>query len=378
MNRNSPAADLAWLQALREPAIALNWTLDHWEHVIRLSRRLRLLGRLAESVLGAGLQAQLPEQVQRHLRAEQRMSRHMTTAQTWVIDRVGSRLTGCPGARVLLKGSAYLGQDLPIARGRLPSDVDILVPQEHLAQVQAQLAAAGWSETELDAHDQRYYREWSHEVPPMRHQAHLLELDLHHNILPPVAATTVDAKALLSRLQPSRYPGWQVLHPEDQVLHSAAHLFHDSEVRGRLRDLVDMDGLVRHFGVDPAFWSGLPARARELGLSEPLALACHFLVRWLGTPIPVSALREVEAAGPQGLTRWWLRGLFATLLAPTDPDRLPPARQDLAAQLLLLRYHLWRMPLRLLLPHLWYKWRVTRRAAAEDAALAAKARLDQG
>ncbi len=373
MSRPAPRPDLAWLQALSEPALTSSWTLPQWELVIRQSRRLRLLGRLAESVLGAGLAPALPEPVQRHLLAEQRMSRHMTRAQSWVVDRVGSRLAADPAPKVLLKGSAYLGQDLPIARGRLPSDVDILVPQAHLARVQAALAAAGWSETELDAHDQRYYREWSHEVPPMRHQAHLLELDLHHNILPPVSATTVSADALLARLQPSRFPGWQVLHPQDQFLHSACHLFHDSEVRGRLRDLVDMDGLARHFGADPAFWATLPARARELGLLESLALACHFLVGWLGTPVPAVPLREIEAAGPQGLRRWWLQRLFGQLLAPTPPDALPPRSQDLAAQLLLLRYHLWRMPLRLLLPHLWHKWRAGRQAAAEDAAAAAKA-----
>ena len=366
-------ADLDWLPALREPALTTPWPLQRWETVIRLARRLRLLGRLADSVLAADHAQYLPEVVLRHLQAEQRMSRHMTRAQAWVIERVASRLAGGPGPLVLLKGSAYLGQDLPIAQGRLPSDVDILVPQAQLAQVQAALAAAGWSETEMDAHDQRYYREWSHEVPPMRHQAHLLELDLHHNILPPVSATTVSADALLARLEPSRFPGWQVLHPQDQFLHSASHLFHDSEVRGRLRDLVDMDGLSRHFGADPAFWSGLPARARELGLSESLALACHFLVNWLQTPIPGSALNDIRAAGPQGFKRWWLQSLFTTLLAPTHPDELPPARQEWAAQALLLRYHLWRMPLRILLPHLWHKWRVTRRAAAEDAAQAAKA-----
>jgi hypothetical protein len=85
------------------------------------------------------------------------------------------------------------------------------------------------------------------------------------------------------------------------------------------------------------------------------------------------SLREIEAAGPQGLRRWWLQRLFAQLLAPTHPDALPPRSQDAAAQLLLLRYHLWRMPLRLLLPHLWHKWRAGRRAAAGDAAVAAQA-----
>ena len=119
MTPRAGRADLVWLQALSEPALTSSWTMAQWETVIRLSRRLRLLGRLAESVLGAGLGTALPEPVLRHLLAEQRMSRHMTRAQTWVVERVASRLAGSPGPLVLLKGSAYLGQDLPIARGRL-------------------------------------------------------------------------------------------------------------------------------------------------------------------------------------------------------------------------------------------------------------------
>jgi hypothetical protein len=120
-------------------------------------------------------------------------------------------------------------------------------------------------DAELDAHDQRYYREWSHEVPPMQHPVHAVELDLHHNILPPVARTTVDADRLLQRLRPSRWAPWSVFDPADQMLHSAAHLFLDAEPRDRVRDLVDLDGLGRHFGqhdgrVDDAFWSG-PGRS---------------------------------------------------------------------------------------------------------------------
>lgn len=370
-------ASLAWLQALRGPQQVQAWSLAQWQQVLRQARHLRLLARLAEAVQAAGLEGGLPEPVRAHLKSERQLSRWMTQSLVWTLDRVAAQLAQVSGPRVLLKGAAYLGQDLAIARGRLPSDVDILVPLADLAAVQSQLVAAGWSETEMDAHDQRYYREWSHEVPPMRHQAHPLELDLHHNILPPIAATTVDAQALLARLQPSRFPGWQVLHPQDQFLHSAAHLFHDSEARGRLRDLVDMDGLARHFGSDPAYWAGLPSRAQELGLAESFALAVHFLVQWLDTPIPAATQAEAAAYGPKGLKRWWLLRIFSSLLMPTDPDRLPPRSQDWAAQALLLRYHLWRMPLRILLPHLWHKWRAGRRAAAEDAALAAKNRRDQ-
>ena len=371
MNR-AVAPDLAWLDALREPQLALAWDLAEWQRVLRLSRRLRLLGRLAEALVGADLLPRLPPQATLHLQSELQFSRWRTQALAWALERIAQAMAGQPYPLVLLKGAAYIGQELSIAQGRLPSDVDILVPRECIADAQARLVAAGWAEAELDAHDRQYYHEWSHEVPPMRHPLHALELDLHHNILPPVAHTRVDASLLLARLQPSKWRQWQVLHPHDQVLHSATHLFHDSETRDRLRDLVDLDGLMRHFGPLPGFWGALPARARELGLSEPLALACHFVSQWLHTPIPADIQRQIEADGPSALRRAWLHPLLATLLTPTEPERQPPWQQGAAAQILLVRYHYRRMPLRLLIPHLWHKLRAPPRVSIEDAAAADK------
>ena len=348
---------LRWLRALREPALTLHWTLANWERVIRLARRLRLLARLAASIEAAGLFERVPLPARQHLLAEMRLSQWRVGGMVWMLDRIGATLGAQGYPLVLLKGAAYIGQDLMIAQGRLPSDVDILVPKAQLAQAQAGLEAVGWTEIELDAHDSRYYREWSHEVPPMHHPAHRVELDLHHDILPPVARTHVDVDLLLARLQPSRWPAWQVLHPVDQVLHSAAHLFQDSEARDRVRDLVDLDGLLRHFGQAPGFWDELPQRALQLGLAEPLALACHFCVRWLGTPVPAACLARIDAAGPGRLRRAWLLPVLSAILTPAAPDRAAPWQQDLAAGVFLARYHRNRMPLRLLLPHLWHKLR---------------------
>ena len=353
MTRERPPR-LAWLQALREPGLALDWPLPEWERVVRLARRLRLLARLADSLDAAGLLEAVPSPPRRHLIAEQRLSRWRTAAMAWTIERVGDALGDAPYPRVLLKGAAYLGQALPIAAGRLPSDLDILVPRGDLPEAQARLARAGWTEMALDAHDRRYYYEWSHEVPPMAHPLLGVELDLHHNILPPVAKTHVDADALLVRLQPSKWAAWQVLDPLDQVLHSAAHLFLDAEPRDRIRDLVDLDGLFRHFGARPGFWVDLPSRALALGLAEPLALACRFTQRWLGTPLPADALAAIARLAPE---RAWLPPLFDRVLMPDEPDDLPSLAREFAAAVLLARYHRQRMPLRLLLPHLWHKLR---------------------
>lgn len=363
-----PPPRLAWLQALQRPERVLAWSLSEWERVVRLARRLRLLARLAQGIAQAGLMDRIPPQASRHLHSELRLSAWRMGAMVWALERVAAMLGDAPYPRVLLKGAAYVGQELPIAAGRLPSDLDILVPRRHIADAQARLALAGWQTVELDDHDRRYYHEWSHEVPPMRHAQFGMELDLHHNILPPVARTHVDADLLLAQLQPSKWPSWQVLDPADQVLHSAVHLFHDSELRDRLRDLVDLDGLFRHFGAAPGFMTRLQARAQCLGLEGPLALACHFCVNWLGTPIDAHARQAIQASGPGRLRRAWLLPLLGAVLMPTEPDDRPSLWQGAAATVLLVRHHRQRMPLRLLLPHLWHKLRVGKVAAETKAA----------
>jgi hypothetical protein len=356
---------LGWLGALREPAQVLRWPLADWQTIIRLARRLRLLGRLAESVAAAGLLDAVPAPARRHLVAEIRQSRFRLRTLRWTMERAGLAFDGAGYPCVLLKGAAYVAQGLPIAAGRLPSDLDILVPRDALEDAQQRLQVHGWNEAELDAHDQQYYREWSHELPPLRHPQIGMELDLHHGILPPVARTTVDSAALLARLQPSGLPGWRVLAPVDQVLHSAAHLFLDSELRDRVRDLVDLDGMLRGFSQRQVFWDDLLARADELGLVEPLWLALHFCTRWLDTPVPADALQWLRMRGPGTAARALLLPLLDAVLTPANPDAVDTRRRDRAATLLLARHHLHRMPLRLLLPHLWHKAR-TRRHGQDD------------
>lgn len=347
-----------WLQVLRQPEISTGWTLAEWQVAVRQCRRLRLLARVAESITGAGLLDRVPESVARLLRSEQLISSYRQRLVAWAATCIARTLVDLKAPLVLLKGSAYQAQRLPISAGRLPSDLDILVPRSALSQALQALKLAGWEEPELDDHDRRYYHEWSHEVPPMRHGSHPIELDLHHNILPPLGPVTIDMRALLADCRPSEWPGWSVLSPCDQVLHSAAHLFFDSEPRERVRDLVDLDGLIRHHVVDEEdFWIHLELRAEQLGLVEPLLLCCHFCSSWLETPIPTSIQARLQAVGT---SHRLLRLLFSALLAPADLDRPRPMAQGVAATLVLWLYHVRRMPLRILLPHIWHKFRTDR------------------
>jgi hypothetical protein len=353
---------------MREPDRALAWRSDDWELVVRVGRRLRLLARLAESLDAAGLLERVPPAPLRHLLAERQVSRYRTAAMRWALERIRAATGTPPYPRVLLKGAAYLAQGLPIASGRLPSDIDILVPRAQLSEVQRALSADGWSEVPLDEHDRRYYIEWSHELPPLRHPVHPIELDVHHDILPPMARTHVDIGRMLRTVRASPWDGWQVLQPTDQVLHSAANLFLDSQAHDRLRDLIDLDGLLRHFGRVPSFHAALLARAVELGLAEPLALGLRLCGESLGTPMPEAERAALRAHEPTAPRRWWLLPALRTLLAPSDPDRPMPWQQHVSATLLLARYHVARMPMRALLPHLAHKLRRRPKSVASNDA----------
>jgi hypothetical protein len=244
---------------------------------------------------------------------------------------------------------------LPPAPGRLFSDLDILVPKQRLDDVEAALMLAGWAGTMPDEYDQRYYRDWMHELPPMQHMRRQSMLDVHHAILPETAAVRPDPDKLraAARAIPGA-PGVHVLAPADMVLHSAVHLFSDGEFKHGLRDLFDLHRLLLHFGALPGFWSGLPARAHELELSRPLFYALRYAVQLLGTPVPSATMAAAEPGRPNRVLLALMDRMFARALLPLHAscsDRFSGA----AFGLLYIRGNWLRMPPLLLTRHLFHK-----------------------
>ena len=194
--------------------------------------------------------------------------------------------------------------------------------------------------TAVDAYDQRYYREWSHELPPMRIPGHALEVDLHHTIAPVTSRTRAKDELLFAGLRPLEGSRFLLLDPADQIIHAAIHLFQDSELNGGLRDLVDIDGLLaRHMQV-PEHWSRLCDRAREHGATRVLWYALHYCERWLGTPVPRSSLGDA----PPALARRTLDWVFVRSGLPRINDRPAGLALRLARQCGQIRYHWLRMP----------------------------------
>jgi len=337
---------------LRHPEGLTALGLAEWDLLVRQARRADLLPRLCVLLAEQDRLDAVPERPRRHLLSARIVADKHAQQVRWEISRIRRALapTGLP--LLLLKGAAYLAAGLPAARGRLFTDIDLLVPKDGLPVVERMLLLHGWVTTHLDAYDQRYYRQWMHELPPLRHLHRHSVLDVHHTILPETARLHPDPAKLRAAARPvPGMDGVQVLAPIDMVLHSATHLFHDGELNHGLRDLVDLDDLLRHFGVDDRFWRHLVRRAEELELRRPLYYALRYTHRILGTPVPEDVMAAAEAGGPPPLADAAMDALLRRALAPEHPtcaDRLT----GVARWLLYVRSHYLRMPVRLLVPHL--------------------------
>jgi hypothetical protein len=252
---------------------------------------------------------------------------------------------------ILLKGAAYVAAELPVARGRMFSDIDILVPKHALGPVESALMLAGFSTTHLDPYDQRYYRKWRHELPPMQHVKRLTILDVHHTILAEISGVHVDVEALVRNARPlAAFPAFSVLAPVDMVLHSATHLFRNEDLTHGYRDLVDIDSLLRHFA-GKAFWSELPARAGMLELGRSLYYALRWTTRLFATPVPAYVLDTVGAFAPPPPTRSMMDVILGNALRPQIAD----AATRWARRAMYVRGHWLKMPLPLLAWHLMVK-----------------------
>ena len=346
------------LPVIRAPKSVLALDLRGWDQLIREARVSNLSARIAEDVISLDSAESLPAEVRPHLLGARRVAQRQQVATLAEIERVRAALADGGIRLVLLKGAAYLAARLPVSRGRVFGDIDLLVPRAQLVEAESMLLQHGWISTHHDEYDQRYYREWMHELPPLHHVVRESTLDLHHNILPSTARHPPDPALLLADAVETPLPGVFVLAPPDMVLHSACHLFHEGELDNGLRDLIDLDGLLRHFGSDPAFWDRLRARAQALHLEQPLRYALRMCELLLTTPFPASMLAG-QHAWPADLRERLLERLYLRGLRPNHRlagDRWTP----LARWLLYVRGHWLRMPPHLLTAHLvrkaWRRW----------------------
>ncbi len=233
-----------------------------------------------------------------------------------------------------------------------------------LPDVERALLAAGWEWVKEDSYDDQYYRRWMHELPPLIHRERDRMIDVHHAILPLTARPKPDMEAMIEARVPLA-DGLFVLSPPDMIVHAAAHLFADGDLAGGLRNLWDIDRLLREFYErDPDFWPSLHDRAARHGLLPAVAraarLARHFYgtpINWCQAPISKPLLSKASPDGKIGVGHritaadaFYRRRLLAR-------DGWGRATRPLTRLAFYVRSHLLRMPPLMLARHLWVKAR---------------------
>jgi len=356
-----------FIEVMQAPSRLLELNPADLDDVLRYARRASLLGSLVARVSES---LEVPENLRDRFEGAQIYAAEHARRLHWELDQLAPVVTQLDCPVVVLKGGAYLAMDLLSSRGRLVSDLDLLVAEGDLHSVEQAMLDNGYRTQKQDDYDQHYYRDWMHELPPMAHVARGTTVDLHHNIAPPVSRLKIDASLLLERAVPlvDGLP-YMRLSDEDMVLHLCVHMFHDGELDNSLRELFDLDAMLRRFAQDEGFWLRLVQRAQQLALVRPLYFALHFSQKILHTPVAKEVNRFLEIAAPIQPWRWLIERVMQLTLLPAGGER-PTVGRTLALQVMFLRAHWLRMPTGMLIKHLWTQlWRRGGLKTAEQAAL---------
>jgi len=296
------------------------------------AQQSHILGQVA-AVVEAPPGSKLDE-ILENARLRSSYDRRMLTFET---NRIKRALMGTAIQPILLKGSAYVAEHLLAGVGRRVSDIDILVPEDQLAETEKMLRQAGWhsEESTSGAYDQQYYRRWMHELPPLRHVTRRTLIDVHHRLLPRTSRIRPDHLKMMAGARQIVGSDLMAFSPTDRFIHSAIHIFGDGAFETPARSFIELYYLF--MDLSDAEQGGLIARARDVGTLKPVAEALWMLGEYF----------DVDADG--AAAPWALK--VCVRVVTTGQGAL----LYLANAALYVRSHYMRMPLPLLVGHLWKK-----------------------
>ncbi|MDC8830353.1 nucleotidyltransferase domain-containing protein [Alteromonas gilva] len=250
---------------------------------------------------------------------------------------------------VMLKGAAYVAADTPNSEGRLMSDIDICVRHSELPDTERALLNTGWQIKELDDYDEKFYRQWCHEIPPYKHPFDGVSLDVHHTLFPPVANKSIDTAALYKSARPgvygAKYPGVEWL-----VFHSTIHLIANEDAENGLRDLTDIYELLTYYEhtID---YQRLSELFYQSGFVMEFALIRQLLLEYFAYQVPSGKITDKCTE-----SLWFNLRLWAVrwAICPAS-EYIAGSQRPVPRMLNYLVGYASKMPILLLIRHLGYK-----------------------
>ncbi|MBL4632095.1 MAG: nucleotidyltransferase family protein [Paraglaciecola sp.] len=334
-------------QALTDPVSTLVLTAKQWQQLVLILRHQQLLACYSLAFKHAGIFDKIPAQTQRHFLNADVLAENHKRQVLFEASELQRELADKQQYLIFLKGAGYTLSGAPVGNARIYNDIDILADKASIDGIEKRLCLTGWLSEELTEHDEKYYRKWAHEIPPLRHGKRGTIVDVHHNIVPIISGRHLDAAKFASNSVTTE-KGMQILSFSAMTLHSLIHLFFNEEVKKGYRDIIDIHTLMTTNN-NKAFWLDLIALAKETDFTLELFLACRYTQKILQTEIPDFVQDEISQFCPWNIA--FLDFMYIKALKPNHPI-CSPRFFAIAEFMILVRGHFQKMPLHILTYHL--------------------------
>jgi hypothetical protein len=333
--------------------VPVELTPKNWENIIRVSRSASVLSRIAANY-ASKFKVPLPEFVIEQFEAINRHAELFRQQVFFEARELNQQINKCTSQpAIFLKGAAYVLSQNVAGDGRIFSDIDILVKKDDLPDIEKRLQAFAWFPNVMEDYDEKYYREWAHEIPPLIRAGRGTVADIHHNLIPLISGKAPDISLFLDQLR-QLDSGYYVLSDHAMTLHSIIHLFYQEEFIHGFRDLSDLHLLFSKNNNSSNFYSDLLTLAQKTSFCRELFYACRYLKSTFNTDIDegfVAKLSVYTPAKPKLVVMDWL---FLRVLFPRH-SLVNREFTSAAHQMAFIRGHWLKMPFYILCLHTFNK-----------------------
>jgi len=323
--------------------------LKQWENIIHVLREVNLLAACYFRLEKEDKLTLLPSFALKHMKSAAVYSSRQSEQVLFECKLLQKILDAENISSVFLKGASYTLRKSKNSAGRVYSDIDLLVAKNEISKAEQTLAKHAWCTKKVSEYDNKYYREWSHEIPPMFNIHRGTVLDLHHNILLPISGREVNVELLTENCQ-SIDGGYTVLGYAATILHSIVHLIINEDVSNGYRDVLDITTLIKE-NDSPEFWQEITLLASKLGFNNELYLALSLSKKYANLTIPNDVWLTFSVQQNNSKLNFLLNYVYYFALQPHSPA-VQTLKHKIAINIVYLLGHLQKMPLKILIPHL--------------------------
>lgn len=336
---------------LHNVSICCKFNQNEWETVIRVLRHDGLLARTSFQLEKQDLLDGLPPYAKKHLKNAAKLADNQHSSILFECEQIRKSTNQYATRFYLLKGAAYVFCRNNTSLGRTFGDIDLLVDKNQIKGIESTLLLHGWLHDDIDDYDIAYYRNWAHEIAPIKHASRGSVIDLHHNLIPPVSGRAPKIEFFTENA--IECDGFFVLRPAAMTLHSIVHLFFNEEFPHGLRDLNDIHLLITQYNSEN-FWQDLYDLATTCGFTLELYLACRYSRRFFQTTIPTELIAKLEEKHGNRLSIMIWDFMFTRTLDTKHPLYGNWTR-SLAVFMAFVRGHFLKMPFPILIRHVLHK-----------------------